>query len=65
MKPTYKRNYNPTFHNDGTVTYWRDSFGWAHRVHIVTAATIGKKHFSGKYREKLIELYTIYLRNRK
>jgi hypothetical protein len=26
-------NYNPTFHKDGSITYWRESHGWIHRVH--------------------------------
>lgn len=25
--------YNPRFHQDGTITYWRDSYGWFYRVH--------------------------------
>ena len=26
-------NHNPTFHQDGTITYWVDSYGWFHRRH--------------------------------
>lgn len=26
-------NYNPVFHRDGSITYWKDSYGWIHRVH--------------------------------
>lgn len=26
-------DYNPTFHKDGSITYWLDSKGWIHRVH--------------------------------
>lgn len=33
-------SYNPTFHQDGTVTYWLDSYGWFHRVH---PANVNKK----------------------
>jgi hypothetical protein len=29
-------NYNPTFHKDGTITYWVDSYGWFHRKHPST-----------------------------
>lgn len=32
--------YNPTFHQDGSITYWLDSYGWFHRVH---PRKIGKK----------------------
>lgn len=28
-----KDSYSPTFHTDGSITYWRDSYGWQHRVH--------------------------------
>ena len=35
MTSGYKRDYTPTFHKDGTVTYWDDRYGWRHRVHPV------------------------------
>ena len=25
--------YNPIFHNDNSITYWLESFGWVHRAH--------------------------------
>lgn len=37
---TLTPNYNPTFHKDGSITYWCDSYGWFHRKH---PATIPKK----------------------
>lgn len=29
----YSGSHNPTFHHDGSITYWDDSRGWFHRVH--------------------------------
>lgn len=26
-------SYKPTFHKDGSITYWIDSYGWFYRKH--------------------------------
>lgn len=44
----YNRNYNPIFHGDDTITYWRDSYGWFHRVHPVNVPRTVRNTWSEK-----------------
>ena len=42
----------PTFHKDGSITYWRDSYGWFHRVHPVFVNKTVLESWRAKDRKK-------------
>ena len=42
----------PVFHQDGTITYWLDSYGWFHRAHPVNVSKNAMETWRAQDRKK-------------
>ena len=52
----YRRDYNPIFHDNDTITFWYESYGWFHRVHPIKVPVKVRNTWSPKNKGRWLAL---------
>ncbi len=60
----YRRDYQPIFHKDGTISYWYEGHGWQYRKYPSMIPHVHRLHWKPRNIARYNALMAIVIRRR-